>query len=358
MTDFVDSPIGDIPEIAIDDTGLFSAGAAYTIKLSADLVNKCVALAEAKDADFQTKMDDLTNAVTGFLVTNSAADVTAGAISVAAPAEPSMTISDTSTALVAGTISTASAAVISEAVTTFGSFFTTYFPDNSTNYSQAEAYLLDAITNTTSGIVPAAIKTAILADSRAQILREENRAQEDLYEAMGAKRHRFPTGYEAGKARQIAQTALDQIAASSRAIAIKDFELSHQTALEAVRIAVASRASALQAAQQYIAGIVAQGWSTGVQSAGAQHGAEVAKLQAAYQAYAARTNEAERKLKEAQADKSLTLDADKTNQSKELAELEYHLKAFLSDAQLTAQQLVSMLNNLRSGSSATYSVSA
>ena len=95
-----------------------------------------------------------------------------------------------------------------------------------------------------------------------------------------------------------------------------------------------------------------------MQSAGTQHGAEVAKLQAAYQAYAARTNEAERKLKEAQADKALTLDADKTNQSKELAELEYHLKAFLSDAQLTAQQLVSMLNNLRSGSSATYSVSA
>jgi len=33
-------------------------------------------------------------------------------------------------------------------------------------------------------------------------------------------------------------------------------------------------------------------------------------------------------------------------------------KAFLSEAQLVAQQLVSMLNNLRAGSSATLSVSA
>jgi len=276
----IDNIFGTLPTPTVTP-GTFLEGAAYTMDMAGKLVNATYDAAVAAKDDYDAKMTALTDLTTGFIVENPVANITAGTISATAPTEPSMTIADTSTALVAGTVSTASAAVISEAVTKFGSFITTYFPDNSTTYGQAEAYLQAAITNTTSGIVPANIKTAILADSRAQLLREENRAQEDLDEAMTAKRHRFPTGYAAGKARQIAQSALDQIAASIRSIAIKDFELSHQTALEAVRMAVSSRASALQAAQQYIAGVVANGWATGVQSAGTQHGAEVAKLQAA-----------------------------------------------------------------------------
>ena len=67
---------------------------------------------------------------------------------------------------------------------------------------------------------------------------------------------------------------------------------------------------------------------------------------------------AELALRATQADATLTLDADKTNQGKDLQEVEMYNKAFLSEAQLVAQQLVSMLNNLRAGSSATLSVSA
>ena len=84
----------------------------------------------------------------------------------------------------------------------------------------------------------------------------------------------------------------------------------------------------------------------------------MAKLSAAYQAYAGRINAAELALRATQADATLTLDADKTNQGKDLQEVETYNKAFLSEAQLVAQQLVSMLNNLRAGSSATLSVSA
>ena len=88
------------------------------------------------------------------------------------------------------------------------------------------------------------------------------------------------------------------------------------------------------------------------------HGAEVAKLSAAYQAYAGRVSAAELALRASQADKTLTFEAGKTNQGKSLQELEMYNKAFLSEAHLIAQQLVSMLNNLRAGSSATLSVSA
>ena len=358
MTDFVDSPIDTIPTIAIDTGGLFTPGAAYAIKLSADLVNKCFALAESKSLSFDDKMDALTNAVTGYLTAHAAADVTAGSISVTAPTEPSMTIADTSVALATGTISTQSAAIISESVTKFSSFMSTYFPDIDDTYTAAEAYLLSAITNTTSGIVPSAIKDAIVESSRDDVLAEANRATAELEAGASARRQRFPSGATNGQARRIAQEALRQIAATSRATAIKDFELSHQTALEAVRMAISSRATAINAAQQYIAGVVAQGWSSGIQGAATAHGAEVSKLQAAYQAFATRVGEAERKLKETQADKALALDAAKTNQSKDLQELDLHAKSFLADAHMTGQQMVAATNNLRSGSSATYGVNA
>ena len=121
---------------------------------------------------------------------------------------------------------------------------------------------------------------------------------------------------------------------------------------------MSARSAAMSAAQQYIAGVVAQGYSTGAQIVTGAHGAEVDKLSAAYQAYAGRVSAAELALRASQADKTLTFEAVKTNQAKSLQELEMYNKAFLSEAQLVAQQLVSMLNNLRAGSSATLSVSA
>lgn len=356
MTDFVTSPILAFSPIPVDEGGLFTPASGAAIDLAVKLVNKCVELAELKDADFETKMDALTNATTGFLVAHEAADVSAGSITAPTPTEPSMTVSDTSTALVFGNFSTQAAAIIADQAGKFTAFMSTWFPDNAATYTAAEAYLLAAITNTTSGIVPAAIKTAILEDARASALAEANRATDNLNAGMSAKRHRFPPGQATALAREIAQQALDNIAASSRAIAVKDFELSHQTALQAVQMALSARQSALASATQYIAGIVAQGWQDGAQITRAAHGAEVAKLQAAYQAYAGRTNAAELALRATQADITLAFEAAKLNQSKDLQETENYLKAFLAQAQLIGHQLVGMLNNLRAGSSLTMSV--
>lgn len=344
---------GTLPTATVSP-GTFLEGAAYTMDMAAKLINATYDLATTTETDYDAKLADLLV----FLNANVAGTVSAGSITAPTPTEPSMTIADTTYAAVAGDISTQATAIIAESVSKFGTFFSTYFPSNDTTYAAAEAYLQSAITNTTSGIVPVAIKAAILADSESDVLDAANRAEADLYEAQSVKRHRFPSGFAAGQARRIAQDALDKIAASSRAIAIKDFELSHQTALEAVRMAIASRAQAIGAAQQYIAGVVAQGWNSGIQSAGTGHQAEVSKLQAAYQAYAGRVNAAELALKATTADKTLSLDADKSNQMAELDQLENHVKAFLQDANLTAHKMISMLNNLRAGSSATYSVSA
>lgn len=354
MADFLDSSIAAFTPIAVDTGGLFTPASAAAINMAEQLVNKCVELAEAKDIDLADKVA----ALDLWLTNNAAAVISAGVISAPTPTEPSMTIGDTSTALVFNNFTTQAGAILTSTMTKFTDFMTAYFPDNTATYTAAEAYLLARITNTTTGAVPAAIQAAILASDRARILAEENRAVADLYESPAARRHRFPSGAQQAQALRIAQSALDAIAASSRTVAVKDFELSHQTALEAVRIAVSSRASALQAATQYIASVVAQGYTTGTALTGAAHGAEVAKIQAAYQAFAGRTAAAELALKASQADETLTFEAAKANQSAELEQIANHLKAFLADAQIIGHEVVSMLNNLRVGSSLTMGVSA
>jgi hypothetical protein len=247
--------------------------------------------------------------------------------------------------------------MIAALVGDFGTFVSDYFPGDAATYSAAEGYLLDAISNTTSGIVPAAIQTAILTNDRDRIIAEQERAEEDLYEGLSARRFRFPPGAAAGQALKITQAALDQIAATSRTIAIKDFELSHQTALESVRMAVAARASALQATTQYIAGIVARGYELGQSVTGSAHQAEVAKLSAAYQAFAGRTNAAELALKATQADASLQFEESKANQQRDIDNIEANVRAFLAQAQVIGNQVTAMLNNMRVGSGLSASVS-
>lgn len=246
------------------------------------------------------------------------ADITVGDIAAPTPTEPTMTLADTGTALVFNNFSNQVTPIIANALSKFTDFMTTYFPDNDTTYGDAEAYLQSAIENKTQGIVPAEIRAAILLSDRDRLLAEESRAIADLYEAPVVRRHRFPSGAQQAAARRIAQQTLDAIAASSRAVAIKDFELSHQTALESVKMAISARQAALSAATQYIATLVAQSYTTGAGITGTAHNAEVAKIQAAYHAYAERIHAAELALKAVQADESLTFEAGKANLSADL----------------------------------------
>jgi len=344
--------------VPVDPGGLITPASAAAIEMATELVNKCVELAETRTTDFDAAIAALTDDVTGWLVTHAAADAVAPSITSTPPTEPSMTISDTSTALVFNNANAQATAMIADLVSDFGAFVTAYFPGNDASYAAAESYLLDAITNTTSGIVPAAIQTAIATSDRDRILAEQDQAEEALYEGMSARRFRFPPGAAAGQALRLAQAALSQIAAGSRAIAIKDFELSHQTALESVRAVVAARATAMQATTAYIAGIVADGYKMGHSIAGTAHQAEVAKIAAAYQAFAGRTNAAELALKAVQADASLQFEESKANQQRDMDNIEANVRAFLAQAQILGNQVTAMLNNMRVGSGLSASVNA
>lgn len=357
MADLVESPIGTIPTIPIDAGGLFTPGAAYTIKLNADIVNGIWELANTKATDFDTRIEALTNATNGWLIGNPVGDITAGAITAASPTEPSMTIADTSTALVVNDFTAAAAALVNDLYSRFSTFISTWFPDEGDTYAAAEAWLVGAIGNTVNGAIPAATRAAMLQDGLAEISANEARALEEVDDAWAARRHPLPSGAQTYAALRINQAAFDAAAALTRSLAIKDFELTYQRTLEAVRMAIANRQAVLTSAREYLAYAVT-GNTIGLQATDTAHQAQVRKLAVAYDAYAKRINAGELLLKVSQADKGLAFEADKQNQMKDIKNVEAYVGAFMAQAQMLAHQVTAMLNNVRAGGSSSYSVSA
>ena len=357
MADLVESPIGTIPTIAVDSSGLFTPGAAYTIKLNADLVNGIWELANTKATDFDAKIDDLTNATTGWLINNQVGDITAGSITAASPTEPSMTVADTSTALVINDYTAAATTLVNDLYSRFSTFISTWFPDEDDTYAAAEAYLVDAIGNTVSGAIPAAVRATMLQDGLAEIASNEAKALEEVNDAWAARRHPLPSGAQTYAALRINQAALDASSALTRSLTIKDFELTYQKALESVRMALSNRQNVLTSAREYLAHAVT-GNTIGLQATDTAHQAQVRKLAAAYDAYAKRINASELLLKISQADKGLAFEAAKANQMRDIKNVDSYVEAFMAQAQMLAHQVTAMLNNVRAGGASQYQVSA
>ena len=329
---------------------------AKPLKLNADLVNGIWDLAQTKSTDFEAQIDGLVDATTGWLVNNPVANITAGAITAASPTEPSMTIADTSTALVVNDFNSAASAIVSALYSRFSTFISTWFPNEQSTYDAVEAWLVDAIGNTTSGAIPATIRAAMIQDGLAQIAADEAKALEEVDAAWAARRHPLPSGAQTYAAMRINQAALDASAALARGVAIKDFELTYQKALEAVRMALTNRQAVLTAAREYMAHEIT-GDQIGLQVTDTAHQSSVRKLSAAYQAYATRINASELLLKIDQADEGLEFEAARANQAKDLKHVDNYVSAFMAQAQMLAHQVTAMLNNVRAGGSSSYSVS-
>lgn len=344
MADIIESPIGDIGVSSIA-AGDFTPGAAYAIDVNVKIINAIWELAFNKTSSFDSRITDLinwlaanvvdaieatsvsagtvsageisaTDATAGTVAATSisAGTVTAGSITATAPTEPSMTIGDVSPALVLGSFSTQAGTIIADLAGKFSAFVATWFPDEPETYAAAEGWLVSAISNTTSGAIPAAIKANILADGTAQIYADQTRAIAEVYEAAVSRRQQFPPGATDSAALRVARGAQDAVAALTRTIAIRDFDLSYQKALEAVRMALSNRQAALSSAINYIQAMVA-GYGQGWQVTGGAYDAQTRMINAAYQAFSARTNAQELMLRATQADKTLALDAAKVNLS-------------------------------------------
>lgn len=358
MADIID-PVVDLPlpTVAVDETGLFTPAAAFALEMNRNIINATWDLASTKSTALDAAVDDLTNDATGWLATHGAGDITAPDISITAPVEPSITPAAVSTALVFSNYTTQAGAIITALTGKFSDFMTEWFPDDAAAFDAAQAWITAAIGNTTTGAIPADIKDAMLEDSRAQLLAEETRAVADLYDGQAAKRSRFPTGAQSGMARRITQATLNAIAASSRTIMLKDFELTHSDILEAVKMALSARSAAMSAAVNYVQTVVA-GYGQGAMLTSMAHESETRMIGAAAGYFGARIHAGDLALKVLSADKQLEFEAAKANQAKDINEIERYVQAFEQRTKLLAAEVVSMLNNLRAGGTISYSASA
>ncbi len=355
MTDIVTSPVASFTPIAVATGGSFTPGAAAVLQNNADIINATWNLADTRLTDYETKIDDLTNLVTGWLVTVSMPHVTAGTITAPTPTEPSMTIADTSPAAVYADFATQAANIVTVLVDKFTAFKTTHFPDEPATYGAAEAWVYDAITNSTTSAVPAAIKTAIIASAQASILNEKTRAVADALESWVGKRHSLPPGALTYQTMRIEQKALDDVSEAVRGASIKDFDQTYDKIMSSVKLALSNRQTALKAAQEYMVA-VAQGETTGAQVAGTAFEAQTRMLNSAAGFYGARINAAELALKLSMGSAGIDLDAAKANQQADIQPIDFRLKALMSEAQSLATIVAALTNNIRAGGSSTYNV--
>ena len=289
-----------------------------------------------KIAEIQTKIDEVLN-------NPGSAHVTAGAVAIPSIAEPVVDIPATQSAGdVISVFDTKRAEIIAELVQKFVDFRTTYFPDESNAYIAAEDWLQAAIADP-SGL-PATVVAQIFGDDQARILADKTRAQDAVIAQFAGRRFPLPPDVAASAVMQIEQKAQDELAESSRKIAMLSVEMQKFN----VEKLLGLRGMAMDAAIKYISAL-ASGQDIASKVIGVGYDAQSKLISAASSFYNARTQAAETMSKVAQYNNSAQLEADTKNQMADLTMIEDKVKALLSEAQAIAQMATSLFNNLHAG---------
>jgi len=132
----------------------------------------------------------------------------------------------------------------------FSNFLTTYFPQSSAAVVAAEQWLVDTITNGSTGI-PTDVEAQIWERSRNRELRDGARLQDEALSAFAARGFSLPTGALAGALLEIQQSVADKISTHGRDVAIKQAEIQIETVKFAVAQALDYRIKAINAALEY-----------------------------------------------------------------------------------------------------------
>lgn len=305
------------------------------------IINATWAEAQANKAEFTAK---LTAAMNDFLDVTAAPHITAGSVSIPSIAEPAVDIPATQSA---GDIlvefNTQRQAIIAELVQKFVDFRTTYFPDESNAYVAAENWLQAAIADP-SGL-PATVVAQIFGDDQARILSEKTRAQDAVVAQFAGRRFPLPPDVAASQVMQIEQKAQDELAESSRKVAMLSVEMQKFN----VEKLIGLRGMAMDAATKYLAAL-ASGQDVASKVVGIGYDAQSKLISSASAFYNARTQAAETMSKVAQYNNSIQLEAAAKNQQSDLTLIEDKLKALLTDIDSMSRAITSLYNNLHVGS--------
>ena len=325
-------------------------GPGYYPKMVADVLNAAWDRGLANQTELETK---IANATAGFLDVTDPPTMTAAQVASAPTVEePAVAIPSTaSTADVMSVFDSKYLELVALLSDKFVSFRSTYFPDEQNAYGAAEDWLQAAVNNPEVGL-PATVASQIWGDDQARILQDTVRAADAVVQSFAARRFPLPPGAAASAVMQIQQKAQDELAESSRKVAMMSVEQMRFV----VTNLLALRQQAMGAAIDYIKAL-ASGPEMASRLIGIGYDAQSKLISAASQFYNARTSAAELKLKANMHNADLSQEASKANLQSELTLIEDKLKALLAEAQMLAQTATSLFNNLHASTSVSASLS-
>ena len=294
--------------------------------------NKGIDLASAVDAK-------VTAATTGYLDLVGTPTVTAGNVAVPVIDEPLVTIpTDANVADIFDTFTTEYIELATWLDGKRATFMSTYFPDEQAAYTAVEDYLQAAIANPEIGM-PTAISAQIWTNDR--ITYDAARASADVLDTFAAKGFPLPPGAAASSIIQIQNKAQDEIAESSRKVALISVEQMKGVVDNLLKL----RQIAMSDATEYLKALAsAPDMVSRMTNIGYDAQSKLISSVSSY--YNARTQAADVMSKVNQYNNTTTYDAAKSNQAASMGMIENKLKALLTDIKSVAQQTTAMFNNL------------
>lgn len=316
---------------------------AYVYKVLAELINASWQKADSKQSEFEAK---IANAQSSFLDTLATPTISAGAMTPTVVAEPEVTIPTDVDADAFASFDTKYIELGEWLAGKFSTFKASYFPDESTSYAAAQAWLEAAIANPDAGLPPA-VAAQIWESDRSRIALEAQRATDDALGEFAMRRFAVPPGAATAAAVEIQKKAQAETAASSRRVA----EMSVDMQKFSVSALMQLRQNAMGACLDYIKSL-ASGPDVASRVVGIGYDAQSKLISSVSQFYNARTAAHELMAKTTQFNISTSLEAASKNQAAELTVIEDKLKALLAEAQTIGQMATSLYNNLQAGASA------
>lgn len=323
-------------------------GTAYVYSAFANVVNAAWDLGNLKATAYETKIDNATGTWLATVPTMSPAAVSP----VPTVTEPAVFIpTSIDISSIMSTFDTKYLELVTLLSDKFALFLSTYFPSESTTYNDAQTWLHNEISNP-DRVLPAALANIIWEEDRSRITADAVRAADDVMSVFAAKRFPLPPGAAAKAAVEIQQKAQDQLAASSRNVATKTFEMAYDKVKFAVENAIKLRSIAVSSAGDYIKAL-ASGPEMATHLVGLGYDAQSKLISSVSQFYGARTEATKLTASINTQNATFEQEAAKTNLTSTLTTTENRLKALLAEAQDLATMATALFNNLHANAGIT-----
>lgn len=225
------------------------------------------------------------------------------------------------------------------------SFISTYFPTENATYTLAENWLAAAIGNPNVGLPPT-VAAQIYGDDTARILADANRASDSVVAQFAARGFPLPPDAAVSAVLQIQQKAQDEMADSSRKIAIASVEMQKWL----VEKILSLRDMALRSILDYIK-VEALGPEIASRLIPIGYDAQAKLISAVAAYYNARTGAKELTFKGVQHNADMEQDAATQNLKSEMMMVTEWVKSILTEVQTMSQMATALFNNVHLQSS-------